>query len=109
MDDLAQRHPGADSKRYLAFIAANPGWPSVGMFRKRAEAMLWVENIKPAQALSFFKDSPPQTGTGRLVLARALIAQGDAEAAKGSFVRRGATIRSRPRSRSRRSIVIPSS
>jgi soluble lytic murein transglycosylase len=79
---LRSEHPGADSKRYLAFIAANPGWPSVGMFRKRAEAMLWVENIKPAQALSFFKDSPPQTGTGRLVLARALIAQGDEEAAK---------------------------
>jgi soluble lytic murein transglycosylase len=79
---LRSEHPGADSKRYLAFIAANPDWPSVGMFRKRAEAMLWVENIKPAQALSFFKDSPPQTGTGRLVLARALIAQGDAEAAK---------------------------
>jgi soluble lytic murein transglycosylase len=79
---LRSEHPGADSKRYLAFIAANPGWPSVGMFRKRAEAMLWVENITPARALSFFKDSPPQTGTGRLVLARALIAQGDAEAAK---------------------------
>ena len=79
---LRSEHPGADSKRYLAFIAANPGWPSVGMFRKRAEAMLWVENIKPAQALSFFKDSPPQTGTGRLVLARALIAQGDTETAK---------------------------
>jgi Tetratricopeptide repeat len=79
---LRSEHPGADSKRYLAFTAANPGWPSVGMFRKRAEAMLWVENIKPAQALSFFKDSPPQTGTGRLVLARALIAQGDTDAAK---------------------------
>jgi soluble lytic murein transglycosylase len=79
---LRSEHPGADSKRYLAFIAANPGWPSLSMFRKRAEAMLWVENIKPAQALSFFKDSPPQSGTGRLVLARALIAQGDTEAAK---------------------------
>ncbi|HZD21068.1 MAG TPA: hypothetical protein VE325_10385, partial [Burkholderiales bacterium] len=50
---LRSDHAGADSKRYLAFIAANPGWPSLGMFRKRAEAMLWVENIKPAQALSF--------------------------------------------------------
>jgi soluble lytic murein transglycosylase len=67
----------ASSARYLAFIAANPNWPSLGMFRRRAEVMLWVENVKPAQALSFFKGSPPQSGMGRLVLARALLAQGD--------------------------------
>jgi len=71
----------ASSARYLAFIAANPNWPSLGMFRRRAEAMLWVENVKPAQALSFFKDAPPQSGMGRLVLARALIAQGDRDGA----------------------------
>jgi soluble lytic murein transglycosylase len=67
----------ASSARYLAFIAANPNWPSHGMFRRRAEAMLWVENVRPAQAMSFFKDAPPQSGMGRLVLARALLAQGD--------------------------------
>src|SRR6516225_9315912 len=79
---LRSDHSGAESKRFLAFIAANPNWPSLGMFRKRAEAMLWNENPKPPQVLSFFKDSPPQSGMGRLVLARALIAQGDTEAAK---------------------------
>jgi soluble lytic murein transglycosylase len=78
---LSSGHNGADSKRYLAFIAANPGWPSLAMFRRRAEAMLWVENIKPAQALSFFDGAPPQSGMGRLVLARALLAQGDKEGA----------------------------
>src|SRR6516164_9213580 len=79
---LRSDHSGGDSKRFLAFIAANPNWPSLGMFRKRAEAMLWNENPKPAQVLSFFKDSPPQSGAGHVVLARALIAQGDTEAAK---------------------------
>src|SRR5262249_29607658 len=44
---LRSEHNGADSKRYLAFIAANPGWPSLAQFRRRAEAMLWVENMKP--------------------------------------------------------------
>ena len=78
---LRSDHNGANSKRYLAFIAANPGWPNLGMFRRRAEGMLWVENVKPAQALSFFNDSPPQSGVGRLVLARALFAQGDTEGA----------------------------
>ncbi|HEX2351993.1 MAG TPA: lytic transglycosylase domain-containing protein, partial [Xanthobacteraceae bacterium] len=78
---LRSDHNGAESKRYLAFIAANPSWPNLGMFRKRAEGMFWVENVKPAQVVSFFKDSPPQSGVGRMVLARALHAQGDAEGA----------------------------
>ncbi len=77
---------GASSARYLAFIAANPNWPSLAIFRRRAEAMLWVENVKPTQALSFFNGSPPQSGMGRLVLARALLAQGDTEGA-GAQVR----------------------
>jgi soluble lytic murein transglycosylase len=72
---------GANSTRYLNFIAANPNWPSLAMFRRRAEAMFWVENVKPAQALRFFDGSPPQSGMGRLVLARALLAQGDTEGA----------------------------
>ena len=78
---LRSDHNGAGSKRYLAFIAANPDWPSLTMFRRRAEGMLWIENPKPAQVLSFFDGSPPQTGMGRLVLARALSAQGDTETA----------------------------
>ena len=78
---LRSDHNGASSKRYLDFIAANPSWPNLAIFRRRAEAMLWVENVKPAQALSFFDGSPPQSGMGRLVLARALLAQGDTERA----------------------------
>jgi soluble lytic murein transglycosylase len=31
---------GADFSRFQAFIAANPSWPNISMFRKRAEAML---------------------------------------------------------------------
>jgi hypothetical protein len=73
---------GAGSARYTAFIAANPSWPSLAMFRRRAEALLWVENVKPAQVLGFFNGSPPQSGMGRLVLARALHAQGDTEGAR---------------------------
>jgi soluble lytic murein transglycosylase len=57
---------GAGSARYAAFIAANPRWPSLAMFRRRAEAMLWVENPKPTQVLSFFNGSPPQSAKGHL-------------------------------------------
>jgi peptidoglycan lytic transglycosylase len=78
---LRSDHNGANSKRYLDFVVANPSWPNLAIFRRRAEAMLWVENVKPAQALSFFYGSPPQSGMGRLVLARALLAEGDTERA----------------------------
>jgi soluble lytic murein transglycosylase len=73
---------GAGSARYAAFITANPSWPSLAMFRRRAEALLWVEIVKPTQALSFFNGSPPQSAKGRLVLARALLAQGDTASAR---------------------------
>ena len=78
---LNSDHNGVTSKRYLAFIAANPNWPSLARFHRRAEALLWVENPPPAQVLKFFNGSPPQSGMGRLVLARALLAQGDTEGA----------------------------
>ena len=94
---LRSDHNGANSKRFLAFIAANPNWPNLAMFRRRAEAMLWVEHVKPAQALAFFDGSPPQSGMGRLVLARARWC-----------ARHGATTRCPPMSRSRCSSAIPS-
>src|SRR5262249_37410094 len=38
--------------------------------------------VRPPQVLSFFKGCPPQTAKGRLVLARALLAQGDTDSAR---------------------------
>ena len=82
---LRDDHNGVGSRRYLAFIAANPSWPSLAAFRRRAEAMLWNEKPKPTQVLRFVEETPPQTGAGRLVLARALLAQGDSEGAKAQI------------------------
>ena len=79
---LRSDHNGVGSARYVAFMAANPTWPTLAVFRRRAEAQLWVENAKPAQVLGFFNGTPPQSPIGRLVLARALLAQGDTDAAK---------------------------
>ena len=61
---LRSDNNGADSTRYIAFIAANPGWPSVGMFRRRAEEMLWVEDVKPAQVLELLQRLPAANGQG---------------------------------------------
>ena len=84
---LRSDHNGADSARYTAFMTANPSWPSLGAFRRRAEAMLWVENAKPARVMQFFEGSPPQSAMGRLVLARAMTAQGDTEGAERAGAR----------------------
>jgi soluble lytic murein transglycosylase len=79
---LRSDNSGVESARYAAFIAANPSWPSLAIFRRHAEARLWAEDVKPTQVLRFFDGSPPQSAKGRLVLARALLAQGDTEGAK---------------------------
>jgi soluble lytic murein transglycosylase len=73
----------ADFPRYAAFITANPSWPAIGALRRRAEAMLWVENVQPATVRAFFTKEPPLTAKGKFALARALIAQGDRNTAQG--------------------------
>src|SRR5262249_16699547 len=66
----------ADFSRYRNFIAANPNWPSLIMFRKRGEAMLWQEHADLA-AIRAFTGNMPISGKGRFALGRALLAQGD--------------------------------
>ncbi len=81
------RHPDADANfsRYAAFIADNPGWPSMGLMRKRAEARLWQEHSDAATVRNFVGDQPT-SAKGRFALARVLLAEGDREGA-GRLVR----------------------
>jgi soluble lytic murein transglycosylase len=81
------RHPETDANfsRYAAFIADNPGWPSMGLMRKRAEARLWQERSDAATVRNFVGDQPA-SAKGRFVLARVLLAEGDRDGA-ASLVR----------------------
>jgi soluble lytic murein transglycosylase len=74
----------ADSFRYHDFIAANPGWPSVGLFRRRAEAMLWQEHAVLGNIRTLTADRP-LTGKGKFALGRALLERGDREGAKAAI------------------------
>lgn len=74
-----------DFARYARFIAANPSWPSLGMLRRRAEAMLWHENTEPARVREFFAGARPTSPKGRFALARALSAHGDQAGAAAYF------------------------
>jgi soluble lytic murein transglycosylase len=77
------RHPdgAANFSRYAAFIADNPGWPSMGQLRRRAEACLWQERSDAATVHRFTGDQPA-SAKGSFALARALLAEGDREGAE---------------------------
>jgi soluble lytic murein transglycosylase len=76
------RHPdgAANFSRYASFIADNPGWPSMGQLRRRAEACLWQERSDAATVHRFTGDQPA-SAKGSFALARALLAEGDREGA----------------------------
>ncbi len=64
-------------QRYAAFIAANPSWPNLAMFRRKAEAALFQQRGDDATVRSFFAITKPLTAKGKLALARVLLAQGE--------------------------------
>jgi soluble lytic murein transglycosylase len=75
----------ADYSRYAAFISANPSWPSIGLLRRRAEAMVWQEQAEPAFVRAIFAKDQPLTAKGRFALARALLALGDRAGAQAQL------------------------
>jgi soluble lytic murein transglycosylase len=64
-------------QRYVDFVNANPEWPHVSLFRRRAENALWNDNLDNATVLAYFARHKPTTAKGRYMLARALLAKGD--------------------------------
>ena len=74
-----------DYSRYAAFISANPSWPSIGLLRRRAEAMIWQEQPEPGSVRALFGKQPPLSAKGRLALARALFALGDRAGAQAQL------------------------
>src|SRR4051794_6252198 len=66
----------ANFKRYAAFLAANPDWPSSALLRRRAEARLWQENSDAATVHKFTMDQPT-SAKGKFALARVLLTEGD--------------------------------
>lgn len=70
----------ANFKRYAAFLAANPDWPSSALLRRRAEARLWQEKADAATVHKFTMDRPT-SAKGKFALARVLRAEGDTDSA----------------------------
>ena len=62
--------------QYNSFIRANPNWPSIPLFRRRAEARLWQERSDP-NTVRRFVGTQPTSARGRLALVRAMLSDGD--------------------------------
>jgi soluble lytic murein transglycosylase len=73
---------GADFPRYSAFIAANPGWPSMVTLRRKAEATLFQDRVDAASVVKYFGSARPLSAKGKIALARALLAQNDRKGAE---------------------------
>ena len=73
------RHPDSEVRfeRYVAFIRANPDWPSMPLLHQRAEAKLWQDRRDAATVRRFFGEEQPTSPLGRLAFARMLKAEGD--------------------------------
>ncbi|MEX0841991.1 MAG: transglycosylase SLT domain-containing protein [Xanthobacteraceae bacterium] len=69
-------------ERFIAFIKQNPDWPSIDLFRRRAEGALWEDRRDTKTVTAYFANETPLSSKGRLVLARALLAQGNPKAAE---------------------------
>lgn len=68
-------------REVMDFTAAHPDWPARDDLRKQVEAQ--IDKADPSDILEFFRIEPPQTGTGILAHAAALMdagQQGEAEA-----------------------------
>jgi soluble lytic murein transglycosylase len=70
----------ANFKRYAAFLAANPDWPSSALLRRRAEARLWQEKADAPTVHKFTMDRPT-SAKGKFALARVLVTEGDSDRA----------------------------
>ena len=63
-------------QRYDRFITANPDWPGIPLFRRRAEAQLWSGHPDAATVHRFLARGP-DSALGKLALARVLLSEGD--------------------------------
>jgi soluble lytic murein transglycosylase len=71
------RSKEVEFQRYVAFMSDNPGWPNIGLLRRRAEAALWKERLDPQTVRAYFDKDRPLTAQGKFALARALLLEGD--------------------------------
>ncbi len=90
---------GASSARYIAFINANPSWPSIGFLRRRAESMLWTEGRDAAHGALLLRQEPAAHRQGPFRACAGIACAGRPRRRAGAGARRLAQRRLRRRPR----------
>ena len=71
---------------YEAFLATNGDWPGLDRLRYVGETVI-PNDINPQRVIAYFQGNPPQSGRGGLMLAKALRASGQTDAANAEIIR----------------------
>ncbi|MDI7921295.1 lytic transglycosylase domain-containing protein [Ferirhizobium litorale] len=74
--------PGIPSHEIAAAQRELKGWPGLQSLRANSERAMLAENPAPADVLSAFGTTAPETPEGAIILARALVATGNTTAAQ---------------------------
>jgi soluble lytic murein transglycosylase len=67
---LQKERGPASLPRLMAFLAANPDWPTRAALERRVEEILFWNKTRSSMAGTLFATRAPQSAAGRLVLAR---------------------------------------
>ena len=76
------RQGEGEARDYLAFLDANPDWPSRDYLRQRMEEALFVEGGGTDLIATYFKDGKALSGSGLALLASVELAHGNKDKAK---------------------------
>ena len=76
------RQGQGEARDYLAFLDANPDWPSRDYLRQRMEEALFIEGGSTDLIATYFKDGKALSGSGLALLASVELAHGNKDKAK---------------------------
>lgn len=79
------REAGGDLRTANRFLADHPDWPGLRRLHRKGEEAL-SDQTPPGTVLSYFAETPPQTGAGARLMARALRTTGETAAADALLI-----------------------
>ncbi len=71
---------------YEGFIARRPDWPGLALLREKGEVAV-ARSTDAARIMAYFNKTKPKTGLGAVTLVRALLTQGNRQAAEAEAFR----------------------
>lgn len=79
---LTSSNPPLGARAINKYLLRYEDWPYQSRMKRRAEHAILTEQASAKRVLSFFKDNPPLTASGRIALARAYVSTGNKDDAR---------------------------